>query len=92
MANIKQLAGLEQKINNVDEEITVLNKNWAAEIAQLSKDPSFDAYSKKGEKKLAEVAEKYVDLIVDAENRHDELVDEFNKIVAEMSAAEQSNK
>ena len=90
--DIKQLDGLEKQIQNVENEIDVLQKSWAEEVANLSKKPNFDPYSKKGQKILNQVAEKYVDLVSDAEDRHDELVDEYNKIIKELIAAEEASK
>ena len=87
----RQLQNIEKQLGNADEEIKILRKSWAKEISELSHNPAFDPYSKKGEAKLADVAEKYAELIVDAENRYDNLVDLYNKRAEELEAEGQNN-
>ena len=85
MAKIKNLDKLEKQINKLEAELAVLRKGWAKEIKELSDDPTFDEYTRKGKKRLEAVAEKYDDLIVDTEEVLNGLIREYNVIVDEMN-------
>ena len=80
---VKSLEGLKKQIKTQEKELNILTKNWANEVKIVSSEPGFDVYSRKGEKKLELIAEKFAPLIVDAQDKLNALIDEYNSYVKE---------
>lgn len=75
--------GLKKHIKTQEKELDILMKNWAQEVKMVSQTPGFDVYSRKGEKALEKVAEKFAPLINDAKDRLNLFIDEYNALVDE---------
>lgn len=87
----KKIEELKKQIENIDIELSVLRKNWAADVKDLSNNPDFDMYSKKGERELVKIGEKYVPLFADIEEKRFNLVEEHNKLIDERNLLNGTN-
>ena len=81
MVDNKELKQLKKQIDIQEKEINILVNNWALELKEISSKSGFKTNSKKGEKLLDKLAEKYAPLINEAEYVRDELQEKYNDII-----------
>ena len=60
--SVQELIDLKQRALKKQEELVA---NWAQELGSIMKEPGFDQYSRKGERRLNKFTEKHAELLAD---------------------------
>ena len=88
----ERLDELKAEIAKLDEERANVAKLWADDVKKTTSDPKFDIYSKKADKKLEKVADKYTFMFVDIDKKREELVDEHNYLIDRLIKLQEEEK
>jgi len=88
----ERLDELKSQIDKLDEERKTLELAWTDDVKKTVNEPKFDIYSKKADKILEKVSDKYTPLIVDIEDQRIELVDEYNYLIDRLKKLEAEEK
>lgn len=88
----ERLDELKAQIDKLDQERKTLELAWTDDVKKTISEPKFDIYSKKADKILEKVADKYTPLIVDIEDQRIELVEEYNYLVDRLKKLEAEEK
>ena len=87
----ERLEEIDNELKKLEEDKSNLHRFWAQEIKAEMDKPKFDMYSKKGEKLLVKVSDKYTPLIIDIDEKSEELIDEYNYLVKKLENLEENN-
>ena len=68
----------EEMLAQVEKEIEEAQKGYAEECALLFKQPGFDEYAKKWQKKIDKLADKYSRILYPLQQEHEELREKIN--------------
>lgn len=77
----EKIKALKKRIDKLDADRNILETHWAQDVKEASSDPKFDPYSKKGEKILRKVADRYTPMFIEIDDEREELVDKYNALV-----------
>ena len=91
MTILERLKEIDREIERLDEDRANLQKYWAEEIKAEMDKPKFDMYSRKGEKALLKISNKYAPLFVDIDDKKDEFIEEYNYLVKRFENLEENN-
>ena len=68
----------EEKLERVNKDIDDAQRAYAEECAKLANQPGFDQYSKKWQKKIDKIADKYSRILYPLQVEHEEIRERLN--------------
>lgn len=92
MTKGERLAQIKARVEKLDADRAIIEKNWADDVKKTVEDPKFDAYSKKGEKILRKIADKYTPMFIEVDDERDALVAEHNAIIDSLTEKKKDSK
>lgn len=100
MVNIKglddelnaELNAIKDRIESIDKERANVEKQWIKELKEATTKPKFDAYSKKGEKVIKKITNKFSPIFFELDSEREILVARNNEIVDEFEKKSKKNK
>ena len=79
-------------IESIDKERANVEKQWIKELKEATTKPKFDAYSKKGEKVIKKITNKFSPIFFELDSEREILVARNNEIVDEFEKKSKKNK
>ena len=88
----ERLEEIKAEIAKLDESRANVEKAWAEDVKKTTSDPKFDLYSKKADKILEKVADRYTPLFLDIDEQRDEFIDEYNRLIDKLVEIQEEEK
>ena len=86
----ERLEQIKSQVDKLDNDRSIIEEKWIEEIQKETSNVKFDAYSKKGKKKILSITDKYTPLICDIEEERNELTDEYNNLAKKLEKIEEN--